>query len=88
MGKKYTYVIELNFFMILEKNSIKVSNMLSFVIYSIIEKYVCVEYLCFHYRTLCVISYEKIFKQAIYNGFLGIGIPGVLMNLVYCHGFV
>ena len=61
---------------------------LSCVLYSVIENYACIDYLCCQYKTLSSISSDKISEQASYNILLGIGIPEVLMNLVSCHGFV
>ena len=52
------------------------------------DGYVCVDYLCCHSKTLNVISSDKIFEEASYNGLLDVGIPEVLMNLVSCHGFM
>ena len=69
-------------------NPIKIYRVLSCVLYSIIDNYVCIEYLCCHSKTLSVISYDKIFEEASYNGLLSIGIPKVLINLLYFHGFM
>ena len=37
-------------------------------------------------QKLSIISSYRIFEQTSYNILLGIGITGVLMNLVSCHG--
>ena len=60
---------------------------LSCVIYSVIDNYVCIDYICYKYKKLSIISSDKIFEQALYDIWLGIGIPEVLMSLVSCHGF-
>ena len=69
-------------------NTMKFYRFLSGVLYSVIENYVCNNYLCCHSKKLSVISSDKIFGEASYNELLGIGIPEVLMNLVSCHGFM
>ena len=60
---------------------------LSCVLYSVIDNYVCIDYLCCNYKTLRVISSDKIFEEASYNKLLGIDISEVLMNLISCHVF-
>ena len=60
---------------------------LSCVIYYVIDNYVCIDYLCFHSKTLSFIYFDKISEEASYDGLLGIGIPEVLMNLISCHEF-
>ena len=61
---------------------------LSCVPYSVIENYVCIDYLCCHFKNLSVISSDKISEEASYNGLLSMGIPDLFMNLVSCHGFM
>ena len=70
------------------KNPTKVYRVLSCVLYYVIENYVCIEYICFHSKTLSVIFSDKIFEGASYNELLGIDIPEVLMHLISCHGFM
>ena len=55
--------------------------------YSLIENYVCIDYLSCQPKTLSSISSNRIFEQASYNILLDIGIPEILLNLVSCHGF-
>ena len=87
MRKKHTWVIALvMFYETKTKPPTQVYMVLSCVLYSIIENYVCIDYICCHYKTLSVISYDKISEEASYNELLGIGIPEVLMNLIYFHG--
>ena len=50
--------------------------------------YVCIDYPSCQLKTLRIISSNIIFKQTIFNILLVIGIPEMLMNLVYCHGFM
>ena len=69
-------------------NPMKVLRVLSRVLYSFIENYVCIDYLGCQYKKLSTICSDKIFSGMSYNSFLGIGIPEVLMNLISCHGFM
>ena len=69
----------------LEINTTKVYRVLSCVLYSFIENYFCIDYLCCHYKILIVISSDKIFEEVSYNELLGIGVLEVLMNLMSCH---
>ena len=74
MRKNDTCVIAIvMFYETKTKNLIKLYRVLSCVFYSIIENYVCIEYLCCNSKTLSVISSNKIFEEASYNGLLGIG---------------
>ena len=66
----------------------KVLRVLSRVLYSFIENYVCIDFLGCKYKKLSTICSDKIFSGMSYNSFLGIGIPEVLMNLISCHGFM
>ena len=59
--------------------------MLSCVFHSIIDIYVCIDFLCCQSKTLSSIYSDKIFEQATYNILLDIGIPDVLMKLMSCH---
>ena len=70
----------------------KMFRVLSCVIYTIIDKYVCIDYLCTEKSKL---SYFKIgctgsnrHNGIDYNNLLGIGIPDILLNLLSCHGFL
>ena len=67
-------------------NPKKVFRVLIFVLYSVIDNYVCIDYLCCQSKTSGVISCDKIFVNTIYNELLGIGIPEVLINVISCHG--
>ena len=73
------------------KNTRKMFRVLSFVIYTIISKYVCIGYLGsdkskLSYLRLGVSGRYKHFDTD-YDNVLGIGIPDLLFNFVSCHGF-
>ena len=70
------------------RNPIQVYMVLSCVLYSLIKNYVCIDYIYFQSKKLISISYDRIFEQKSYNILLGIVIPEVLLNLVYCHWFM
>ena len=70
------------------KNRVKTYRMLSCVLYSVINNYFCIDYICCNPKTLSVISSDKIFKQVSYNRLVGIGIPEVLIKFLYCQGFM
>ena len=89
MRKKDTCVISLViFYETRTKIPIKVYRALICVLCYVMENYVYINYLCCHYKTVSFISSDKIFEESSYNGLLFIGILEVLMNLVYCHGFM
>ena len=65
--------------------------MLSCVVYTIIDNYVCIEYLCTERK----ISELKLGNSLItrhedqgYNNLFGIGIPDIFMNMLSCQGFI
>ena len=66
--------------------------MLICVIYTIIDKYVCIDYLgskkskLSGLKTGCTGSNKH--NGMDYNNVLGIGIPDILLNLLSCHGFL
>ena len=69
-------------------NTMKVFRVLSCVLYTVIENYVCIAYLCCQSKKLSLICSDKVFYDGSYNELLGIGIPEVLMNFISCHGFM
>ena len=69
-------------------NPKKKSRLLSCVIYSLIENYFCIDYLSCQPKTLIIISSNRIFKQTSFNILIFIGIPELLLNIEYCHGFM
>ena len=62
--------------------------MLSFVVYSLIENHVCIDHILHPSKTLISISSKPTFEETSFNILLGIGIPELLVNLLYFHGFM
>ena len=48
-------------------NSTEVFRVLSYVVYSVIDNYVCIDYLGFQYKNLNIICSDKIFADSSYN---------------------
>ena len=85
--KKNTYVMAL--IIIYETGGKDIRNVyrvLSCVVYTLIDNYVCIYYLLCQSKTLPGISNIPIFKEISFNLLLGIGISEMLLNLVSCHG--
>ena len=85
--KKNTYVMAL--IMVYETVGIAIRKwyrVLSFGVYTLMENYVCIDYLSCQSKTLCDISNNPTFKETNFNLLLGIGIPELLLDLVSCHG--
>ena len=61
---------------------------LRFVVYTIIDNYVCIDYLSCKSKTASNISSNPKFKDTGFNLLLCIGIPELLLNLLSCHGFM
>ena len=57
------------------------------VLYSVIENYVIIDFLCCQNKKLSIICSDKTFADMSYNEFIGIGIPEVLMHLISYHIF-
>ena len=70
------------------KDTKTVYKVLICVVYTLIENYVCIEYLSCQSKTLCDISSNSIFKETSLNLLLDIGIPELLLNIVSCSGFM
>ena len=73
-------------------NSSKMFRVLSCVIYTIISKYVCIDYLGYEisklsYLHLGITGRYKYFDTD-YDKVLGIGIPDLFLNFLSCHGFL
>ena len=70
----------------------KVFKVLSCVVYTMIEKYVCIDYLCTLNKRLIEIKIGTTFlhkhDDKDYSNLFGIGIPDIFMNMVSCHGFI
>ena len=60
----------------------------SFVVYTLIDNYVCIGYLSYQSIALSDISSNPTLKYTSFNLLLGIGIPELLLKLVSCHGFM
>ena len=67
---------------------IKMYRVLSCVLYTLIDNYVCIDCLSFQSKKLCNIANNSTFKETNFNLSLGIGITELLLNLVSCHGFM
>ena len=61
---------------------------LSFVVFTLIENYYCIDYLSCKSKTLCDISNNKNFKENSLNLLLGVGIPELLLKLLSCNEFM
>ena len=87
--KKNTYDMEL---IMIYKNSgkyaRKVYRVISCVVYTLIENYVCIYYLPCQSKTLCVIQSNSTFNITSFNLLHFIGIAELLLNLVSYHGFM
>ena len=74
------------------KNPKKFFKVLSCAIYTILSNYVCIDYLASELKTLSVLrvgsggGYKH--EEKNYDTILEIGIPYLLMNLMFCHGFL
>ena len=68
------------------KKNKKMYKVLSCVIYSLIENYVCIDYLWCQSKTLIFVSSKPKLEQTSFNILLVIGILELLLNLVSCHG--
>ena len=66
----------------------KVYRVLGCFVYTIIDNDVCIDYLSCQSKTLCDISSYPTFEETSFNLLLGIGVPELLLNLVYFHGFM
>ena len=56
------------------------------VIYCIIHKHVCIDYVSL-VKYANILPFDKFFEDTYYNKINCIGISEVLMNIVSCHGF-
>ena len=69
-------------------NPTKVYRVLSCVLYSVMEMFVCVDFICCQFKSIRYISSDNVFEDKSYNELLGIGISEVLVNLISCRGFM
>ena len=71
--------------------TIKLFKVLSCVIYTIIDKYVCIEYLCTEKKLSEIklgLSLKTKHEGMDYEKLFGIGIPDIFMNMLSCQGFI
>ena len=65
---------------------------LSCVIYTIIDRYVCIDYLGTEKKKISELRLGWNFKRnhegMDYDNLFGIGIPDILLNMLSCHGFL
>ena len=61
---------------------------ISCVVYSLIDNYVCIDYLLCQSKVLRSISSQPTFEDTRFSILLGVVIPELLLNLVSCHGFM
>ena len=66
----------------------KLYRVLSYVLYSLIDNYACIDYLSCQPKTLRYIYSKPTFEDTSFNILLGIIIPELLLNLLSCHGFM
>ena len=91
LAKKNTSVLALIIFYetIVDKKAYIV---LSFFIYTVIKNYVCIDYLAGKPKQLSGIPVDSGGDpkngDKSFDRILGIGIPDLLMNLIYCCGFL
>ena len=75
-----------------EKNAKKIFRVLSCVIYTIIDKYVCIDYLGSKKSKLSDLKIGRTGSSKhhgmYYNNLFGIGIPDLLLNMLSCNGFL
>ena len=64
-----------------ENRKIMIFKVLSSIVYCIMEKFVCVNYLSCPKKKLHVTCKGQLFENITYNAVSGIGIPELLMNI-------
>ena len=73
-------------------NPRKMFKVLSCVIYSIIDRYVCIDYLGTDINKISQLKLGRSFKirheNKDYDNLFGIGIPDIFMNMLSCQGFL
>ena len=93
LSKKNTRVLALiMFYETIGDNPKKYFRLLSCVIYTIIKNYVFIYYITFLLKKIIEITVGSwggsTYGDKTFNIILGIGIPDLLMNLIFCHGFL
>ena len=70
----------------------KIFRVLSCVIYTIIDRYVCIDYLCREIKKISQLNLGRSLKtrheDKYYDNLFGIGIPDIFMNMLSCQGFI
>ena len=73
-------------------NPRKMFKVLSCVIYTIIDRYVCIDYLCTEIKKISKLklglSLKTKHEGMDYENLFGIGIPDIFMNMLSCQGFI
>ena len=73
-------------------NPRKMFKVLSCVIYKIIDRYVCIDYLGTEMKKISELVLDCTLKTKHegmdYDSLFGIGIPDILLNMLSCHGFL
>ena len=58
------------------------------IVYCIMDNFVCVDYICWQEKKLYVTNKGQVFENRTYNDVSGVGIPELLMNIIWCHVFL
>ena len=70
----------------------KFFKVLSYVIYKIIDRYLCIDYLCTEIKKISQLNLGRSLKikqeDKYYDNLFGIGIPDIFMNMLSCRGFL
>ena len=73
-------------------NTRKFFKVLSCVIYTIIDRYVFIDYLCTEIKKISQLKLGRSLKtrheDKDYDNLFGIGIPDIFMNILSCQGFI
>ena len=73
-------------------NTRKMFKVLSCVIYTIIDRYVCIDYLVTETKEISELilgcNLKIKYEGMDYENLFGIGIPDILFNMLSCHGFL
>ena len=86
--KKYYFLVLVMFYETIHINATKYIRVLICVIYTIIDNYVCIDYLAYQSKKLSDICIYRKYFGGSFNRFLGIGIPDLVINLLPCHSFM
>ena len=84
LSKHNIYVLSLIKFY--GNRNILVYKVIGAVIYTIIDEYICLDYLDLLQEKLS--KHDNNFKDTKFDYFTVLGIPDILINIISCHGFV